>query len=312
MRKIKSCFSVITIIVLLTFLLFNEQILDYVNTNYIHFKSNNIYLESNEYAKHESYKYIQITDKFMATNYQDLLNIFYTALDSGTNEFTFYCDNKYKKCLKDINKIIPADDTTKDIMSELNNFVSPYNTYKNITIITNDRGKVTIKFDKLYNEEMIKEVNAFLDKYIKENITDDMDNYHKILLFHDYIIDHTNYDSERAGDVNNPKYKDSPSHTAYGITHNGTALCGGYSDIMALYLDKLGIKNIRVAAKLHVWNLVYIDNKWLNLDVTWDDPVTNTGDQLLIHEYFLIEKDKLFELDEIEHKFDEKIFIEAN
>ena len=311
MKKIKTILSITLIIILLTFLVFSEQILDYVNTNYIHFKSNNIYLEYNEYAKKQDYKYIQITDNFMAKNYQDLLNIFYSALDSGTDEFTFYCDNKYKKCLKDINKIIPIDDTTKDIMSELNNFVSPYNTYKNITLITNDRGKVTIKFDKLYTKEMIKEVDNFLDKYIKENITDDMDDYHKILLFHDYIIENTIYDSERAGDVNNPKYKDSPSHTAYGITHNQMALCGGYSDIMALYLDKLGIKNIRVAAKLHVWNLVYIDKKWLNLDVTWDDPVTNTGDQLLIHEYFLIDKNKLLELDSVEHQFDENIFIEA-
>jgi len=311
MKKIRNFFSIITIIILLTFLVFNEQILDYINTNYIHFKSNNIYLEYNEYAKKENYKFVKNTKNFMAKNYQDLLNIFYSALDSGTNEFTFYCDNKYKNCLKDINKIVPNDLGKEDIISELNNFISPFNTYKNITIITNDRGKVTIKFEKLYTEEMIKEVNDYLDNYIKENITDDMDDYQKILLFHDYIIDNTLYDSERADDVNNPIYDESPSHTAYGITHNQTALCGGYSDIMALYLDKLGIKNIRIAADLHVWNLVYIDGKWQHLDVTWDDPVTNTGEQLLIHEYFLINKDQLLELDNVEHQFDETIYIEA-
>ncbi len=312
MKWIRPIFNIAVIVGLLSFLLFNEQILDYVNTNYIHFKSSNIYLETNTYAKHENYKYIKITDNFMAKNYQDLLDIFYSTLDSGVEEFTFYCDNKYKNCIKDINKIIPNTDTQKDVISELNNFISPYNTYKNITIITNSRGKVTIKFDKLYTKDMIKEVDSFLDNYIKENITSDMDDYHKILLFHDYIIENTEYDSERANDVNNPKYKDSPSHTAYGIVHNKKALCGGYSDIMALYLDKIGIKNIRVAASLHVWNLVYLDGKWLNLDVTWDDPVTNTGDQLLIHEYFLIDTEKLLELDEVEHKYDKKIYIEAN
>ena len=311
MKKIRNFLSVVTIIILLTFLVFNEQILDYINTNYIHFKSNNIYLEYNEYAKKESYEYVKTTKNFMARNYQDLLNIFYSVLDSGTNEFTFYCDNKYKNCLTDINKIVPTDVNQEDIISELNNFISPFNTYKNITIITNDRGKVTIKFEKLYTAEMIKEVNDYLDNYISENITDDMDDYQKILLFHDYIIDNTLYDSERADDVNNPIYDDSPSHTAYGITHNQTALCGGYSDIMALYLDKLGIKNIRIAADLHVWNLVYIDGKWQHLDVTWDDPVTNTGDQLLIHEYFLIDKDKLLELDNVEHQFNEDIYVEA-
>ena len=311
MKKIKNFISIFIIILLLIFLIFNEQILNYINTNYIHFKSNNIYLEANEYAKKTDYKYVQITDDFMASNYQDLLNIFYTILDGGADEFTFYCDNKYKKCLEDINKIIPNDQNENDLISEFNNFISPYNTYKNLTIITNDRGKITIKFDKLYNKKMIKEVDEYINNFIKENIKDDMDDYTKILLFHDYIINNTKYDSERAGDVNNPKYEDSPSHTAYGITHNQKALCGGYSDIMSLYLDKLGIKNIRIAAELHVWNLVYIDNKWLNLDVTWDDPVTNTGDELLIHEYFLIDKVKLMELDSVEHQFDETIYIEA-
>ena len=204
MKWIRPIFNIAVIVGLLSFLLFNEQILDYVNTNYIHFKSSNIYLETNTYAKHENYKYVKITDNFMAKNYQDLLDIFYSTLDSGVEEFTFYCDNKYKNCLKDINKIIPNTDTQKDVISELNNFISPYNTYKNITIITNSRGKVTIKFDKLYTKDMIKEVDSFLDNYIKENITSDMDDYHKILLFHDYIIENTEYDSERANDVNNP------------------------------------------------------------------------------------------------------------
>lgn len=312
MRFLKSLSSVIVITALLLFLLFNEQILDYVNTNYIHFKSDNIYLESNNYAKHEDYEYVKYTDDFVAKDFQDLLNIFYTILDSGTNEFTFYCDNKYKKCLKDIEKIVPTIQSEKDIISELNNFINPFNTYKNITLITTNRGKVTVKLDKLYNNEMIKEINNYIDNFTNEFITDDMDLYTKIKLFHDFLIDNTEYDKERASDVNNPEYESSPSHTAYGIVINQKALCGGYSDMMAIYLDRLGVKNIKVAADLHVWNLVFMDNKWLNLDVTWDDPVTNTGANMLLHEYFLIDNARLMELDSIEHNYDKTIYIEAN
>ena len=130
-------------------------------------------------------------------------------------------------------------------------------------------------------------------------------------MFHDYIINNTKYDIERADDVNSEQYKDSPSHTAYGIVKNHVALCGGYSDIMAIYLNKLNIKNIKIAAKLHVWNLVYFNDEWLHLDVTWDDPVTNTGQDLLITEYFLINTDTLLKLDNVEHLFDELIYIEA-
>lgn len=310
MKIIKNTISVLLIIAIFGFLIFNDQITDYINANYIKIKSDDIYLEKNEYAKEENYKFVKITNDFNASNFQELLNIFYTALDSGTNEFTFYCDKKYEKCLDDINKIIPSD-KQNDIMAELNNFVHPYNAYKNITLITNDIGKITIKFDKLYTPEMITEINTYIDNFINENITDEVSDYDKILKFHDYIINNTSYDIERANDINSDLYNDSPSHTAYGVIKNNIALCGGYSDIMAIYLNKLNIQNMKVAADLHVWNLVYFDSKWLNLDVTWDDPVTNTGLELLIHEYFLIDKTKLFELDSVEHVFKEEIYLEA-
>lgn len=312
MKLIKNIFSIIFIVILLIFIIFNRQITDFINTNYIHIKSNDIYLERNEYAKKIDYNYVKATDDFVANNFQELLNIFYTILDSGTTDFTFYCDNKYKECLNDIKKIVPNGNSENDLISELNNFVHPYNTYKNITLITNDRGKVEVKIEKLYNEEMIKVVNDYIDDFIKNNITDDLKDYDKILLFHDYIINNTVYDVERASKVNDDVYNDSPSHTAYGVVTNKLALCGGYSDIMAIYLNKLNIKNIKIAAKLHVWNLVYLNDEWYNLDVTWDDPVTNTGIQLLIHEYFLINKDKLLELDNVEHNFNSTIYIEAN
>ena len=312
MRRFKNIISILTIFVLLFFLVFNQQIIDYINTNYIRFRTDNIYLKSNNYAKLENYKYVKHTDNFVAKNYQDLLDIFYTVLDSGQTNFSFYCDNKYKTCMKDIDKIVPIDSNTKDIISELNNFVSPFNTYKNITLITTNRGKVTIEIKKLYTNEMIKEVNNYIDKFINENINDNMDLYTKIITFHDYLINNTTYDKERASNVNSADYENSPSHTAYGIVINGMALCGGYSDMMAIYLDKLNVQNIRVAADLHVWNLVYFDNKWLNLDVTWDDPVTNTGADMLLHEYFLIDKNKLLELDSMEHNYDESIYLEAN
>lgn len=310
MKVIKNTLSLLVIVAILVFLLFNKEVTEYINTNYIRFKEKDIYLEKNIYAKNESYSYVSISNKFTVSNYQELINTFYTVLDSGTNEFSFYCDKKYKTCIDDINKIVP-NNNTGDIMAELNNFVHPYNSYKSITIITNNYGKITVKFEKIYTEEMIKEVDKYIDDFIKENIKDDMDDYEKIKLFHDYIIDNTKYDIDRADDVNSEQYKDSPSHTAYGVVKNSVALCGGYSDIMAIYLNKIGIKNIKIAAKLHVWNLVFIDGKWLNLDVTWDDPVTSTGIDMLIHEYFLIDSKKLLEIDNIEHIFDQNIYIEA-
>ena len=311
MKTIKATFSILIISFIAGFLIFNKPIIKYVKKEITHKNESVSYLERNEYSKQENYLFVQIDDDFSINNYQDLLNAFYTILDSGEEEFTFYCSEDYEECIDDINKIVAAEDTESDVIAELNNFVHPYNTYKNIVVTTNSQGKVTIKFEKIYTDEMINDVEAFIDDFIVNNINDDITEFNKIKLFHDYIINNTKYDIERANDVNSEQYKDSPSHTAYGIVKNHIALCGGYSDIMAIYLNKLGIKNIKIAAKLHVWNLVYYEDQWLNLDVTWDDPVTNTGEDLLIREYFLINTDTLFSLDNVEHNFDEIIYIEA-
>ena len=303
MKTIRNFFGITIIVVIASFLVFNKQVVEYISNNFIRIKEKDLYLEKNEYAKEENYGFVQITNKYTVTNYQELLNAFYTILDS--------CDKDYKDCMDDINKIIPSSDEDDDIMAELNNFVHPYNSYKNIVVTTNNYGKVNIKFEKIYSKEMIEDIDKYIDDFINENITEDTDDYTKISLFHDYIINNTKYDIERANDVNSEQYKDSPSHTAYGVSKNHVALCGGYSDMMAIYLNKFGIKNIKIAAKLHVWNLIYYNGEWLNLDVTWDDPVTNTGDDLLIKEYFLVDSDTLLNLDNIEHVFNENIYVEA-
>ena len=81
---------------------------------------------------------------------------------------------------------------------------------------------------------------------------------------------------------------------------------------MSIYMTDLGIQNIRISADKHVWNLVYMDNTWLHLDATWDDPVTNTGAQILLHDYFLIDSETLYKLDNKEHNFSKTIYKEAN
>lgn len=59
-------------------------------------------------------------------------------------------------------------------------------------------------------------------------------------------------------------------------------------DSMAVFLGKMGIKNIKISNISHVWNLVYLNGAWFHLDLTWDDPVVNTNENLLLHNYFLI------------------------
>ena len=128
-----------------------------------------------------------------------------------------------------------------------------------------------------------------------------MDLYTKILTIHDYIINNTKYDVTRNNEGNSI-YK---SYIAYGPLIEGYATCNGYTDAMALFLEKLNVPNFKVAmtpdensdTEGHVWNAVLIDNKWLHLDLTWDDPVSSDGTDYLQHKYFLITTNQLEEAD---------------
>jgi len=88
----------------------------------------------------------------------------------------------------------------------------------------------------------------------------------------------------------------------------GHSVCSGYSDAMAIFLDILNIPNLKVSSDNHVWNLVYLGDSWLHLDLTWDD----TDNDKYSNNFFLITKEKLLTLDKKEHIFDEEFFLEAN
>lgn len=295
-------------------IVYNEQISTYIVNNYIYNKNATIEINKNEYSLNKNYEFVQITDEFVAKDYQHLLNIIYTILDSGQEEFYFYCSDDYKNCLNDIDTLIPSDknESHYDVLSDINNLVHPYNSYKKLTVVMNNYGKIIVKVSKQYNNDQVNYINSEIDKiknnYIKNTMTDKK----KVQTFHDYIINTTKYDKERANNMNNEEYKNSESHTANGLLKNRLALCGGYSDIMSIYMSQLNIPNIRISADKHVWNLVYIDGKWLHLDATWDDPVTNTGAQILIHDYFLIDTNTLFKLDNHEHNYNRTFYKEAN
>ena len=86
-------------------------------------------------------------------------------------------------------------------------------------------------------------------------------------------------------------------------------------DKYALYevLTKFNIPNYKISSDNHVWNAVYLNGTWLHLDVTWDDPTTNTGEDMLLHDYFLIDDSSLFTYDDVnlrEHTYNYDVFLE--
>jgi len=134
-----------------------------------------------------------------------------------------------------------------------------------------------------------KEHKEAMDKLYKtaENITaktagqSDLD---KILGFHDAIIKGCTYSD-----------KSAYPYSAYSCLVEGKAVCEGYSKAFCMLCNMVGIECIPVLGKAndgenesHMWNKVRIDGEWYNMDVTWDDPVSDMGKDYICYSYFCV------------------------
>ena len=250
----------------------------------------------NEYYRDYDFEYVQNTKNFSPTNMQELLNVYYTIINSGNTEFTFYCPSEYSQCLNDVQTI--SNDQT--LLSDINNYVHPFNSFRHVSTEYDSIGRVTLTIEKAYSSDEIELINAKVDELYSNLVDSNDSDYNNILRVHDYIINNSKYDSDRS-ENNVINYK---SDIAYGPLFEGYAICGGYTDLMQLFLERMNIKSFRVSSNQHIWNAVEIDNNWLNLDLTWDDPIVNDGSvDYLEHNFFLIDTFKLHQIEKTEHDF---------
>ena len=289
------------VILFILVFIYREPITEYIVEKIIFSKE--IYIEEpNQYALDYDFEYIKTTDDFIADNRQEILNIIYTSLNNGYDNFYFYCH--YEECQEDV-----SDITEPENLITITNYIHPYNTYRRVYVSTNSFDKVEIRIEKAYTNDNINSINQRLDQIIKEIITDDMSDKEKITVFHNYIIDNTVYDSNYL--ETNLNDIDNPSHKALGPLFFGKALCGGYADVMAIFLNRLNIPNYRISSSDHIWNFVYLDNNWYHLDLTWDDPVTDSGVNMRLDTFLLITTEQLENLNTNYHIYDKNVYPEA-
>lgn len=282
--------------------LYREKIVIFYFKNIANIEENQTNITKNKYFRSWNYNKFQNTDNFSPKNKKDIINIYYTILNSGIDQYDFFCPREYKNCINDIKEI--AND--KNLLSGMNNYVHPYNSYKHLETNYYKSGKVNIEIEKTYSNSKIKQINKKIDSIIQDIIQEEKDVNTQIKLAHDYIINHTKYDSNRS-DKNISTYD---SDTAYGALIEGYALCGGYTDSMAIILDRLGIKNFKIASDNHIWNAVYMDDNWYHLDLTWDDPVTSNNTDVLEYNFFMITTKELEEIKTNYHTYEKSIYNE--
>lgn len=142
--------------------------------------------------------------------------------------------------------------------------------------------------DYIIDKSELADMKAELEmqcKAFEKGLTNSEDEWLRELYVHDYIIEKCEYLDPNEGLI----YSSS-----YGALVKGEAACEGYSKAAKLLLDRLGIENAIVSGNAdngegsgaHMWNIVKVNGNYYHLDCTWDDPVSDDEDGLVMYAYF--------------------------
>lgn len=265
-------------------------------------------ITTNEYYVEDNFDYVNNYINTGIKNKDELINFIYYTLNSGTSYLERYIDITYTEYQNDINSLTINDGKGfKDVISILNNFVHPYNSSNNIRLTYGGDYTLGITVNKAYTETEIEEINNIVNKVIEEKINNSTPPKEKIKIIHDYIIDNTEYDKLKYENKEDTTYK---SNTAYGVLLEGYGTCNGYADAMSIFLDKMNIINYKISNNEHIWNLVFLDGSWYHLDLTWDDPISDTN--INRDTYFLITTETLEKINDGTHTYNKQIYKEAS
>lgn len=172
-------------------------------------------------------------------------------------------------------------------------------TYQQVGAVGDSYKKVTITIKRTTNyyalqaylnqtpipetEEKAKQLYKTIKSILDSQITEDMTDYEKELVLHDYLVTHCKYSEDTS------QSPESDIYRAYGALVNQDAVCNGYAEALQLLFMCVGIRSEFVIGTAdgidHAWNLVELDGKWYHVDATWDDPMPDQGEET-IHPYF--------------------------
>ncbi len=126
------------------------------------------------------------------------------------------------------------------------------------------------------NEE---ELLMVCSQWICDNIQEDMPNMLKIKKVHDALVDNSKYTSG--------------FYDTYNLIVKGKGVCAAYtsSTQLLLHMLKVDCRSVMGTPQMnHIWNIIDVNGEWYHTDVTWDDPVMPSGEDVKRFYYFLISR----------------------
>lgn len=126
-----------------------------------------------------------------------------------------------------------------------------------------------------------------INQIVNSLITNDMSDYSRALVLHDWLIYNANYDYTYT------------YHEPDGVLLLGTGVCQSYANAYSMLCAAAGLDCIYVSGSAgttapwgpHGWNMVKLDGVWYHVDCTWDDPGEGGGFEN--HDYFCVDDETL-------------------
>jgi len=129
--------------------------------------------------------------------------------------------------------------------------------------------QITLTITYYTTLEQEEQLTAAVNSALKGLNLSEKTEHEKIKAIYNYICDHVDYDYDNLEDANN-----FIKYTAYAALCDGKAVCQGYAVLFYRMCIDAGL-SARVISGIgnggrHAWNIVKVNEKYYNVDCTWD------------------------------------------
>jgi len=216
-------------------------------------------------------------------NLEEVKDSIYKHLENRDSNFTFV----YTGTRKEFEDNILA--CMKDAYSKDDYLERSWLTIQPKAKATDDGIETTMDVTYLTTKEQEEYINTELESVTKSIISPNMTELEKVRTINDYIVNRYEYDYTLK------------SISVYSGLTTSLAVCQAYSMTAYKMLNYAGIENRIVVGKIkersHSWNIVKINDKWYQLDVTNNDSVKKNkyllvSDDTLIADGYTWDRDK--------------------
>lgn len=95
---------------------------------------------------------------------------------------------------------------------------------------------------------------------------------HKLAVIHDWMTDNLAYDNYKSHviDVSRAKYYNDYTGK-YSMWDNHVGVCADFATVYCIMLRHVGVPTVSIDEDdKHVWNVAYVDGRWVEIDLTYD------------------------------------------